>query len=118
MADSVLVLGTQWGDEGKGKIVDLAVGAGADLVVRFQGGHNAGGGGPHAGHRRGEATVLLAAAHPACVRPMARCVHHRQRRGGHRPPCAGVEEMDRLAGQGVAVSVHEQSAHQRRQCRR
>ncbi len=41
MADSVLVLGTQWGDEGKGKIVDLLTEQ-ASLVVRFQGGHNAG----------------------------------------------------------------------------
>lgn len=38
---SVVVLGTQWGDEGKGKIVDLLTEK-ADLVVRFQGGHNAG----------------------------------------------------------------------------
>jgi len=41
MSDSVLVLGTQWGDEGKGKFVDLLT-AEAQLVVRFQGGHNAG----------------------------------------------------------------------------
>ena len=37
----VLVLGTPWGDEGKGKIVDLLTEQ-ASLVVRFQGGHNAG----------------------------------------------------------------------------
>ena len=37
----VIVLGLQWGDEGKGKIVDLIVPA-FDAVVRFQGGHNAG----------------------------------------------------------------------------
>ena len=41
MSKSVVVLGTQWGDEGKGKIVDLLTEK-ADLVVRFQGGHNAG----------------------------------------------------------------------------
>ncbi len=41
MANSVLVLGIQWGDEGKGKIVDLLTEQ-ASLVVRFQGGHNAG----------------------------------------------------------------------------
>ncbi len=41
MARNVVVIGTQWGDEGKGKIVDwLTDHAGA--VVRFQGGHNAG----------------------------------------------------------------------------
>ena len=38
---SVVVIGAQWGDEGKGKIVDW-LSARADVVVRFQGGHNAG----------------------------------------------------------------------------
>jgi len=38
---NVVVIGTQWGDEGKGKIVDLLT-AHADTVVRFQGGNNAG----------------------------------------------------------------------------
>ncbi len=41
MAKNVVILGTQWGDEGKGKIVDLLTQQ-ADAVVRFQGGHNAG----------------------------------------------------------------------------
>lgn len=41
MSRSVVVLGTQWGDEGKGKIVDLLTERVA-AVVRFQGGHNAG----------------------------------------------------------------------------
>lgn len=41
MGKSVVVLGTQWGDEGKGKIVDLLTDQ-AKVVVRFQGGHNAG----------------------------------------------------------------------------
>ncbi len=41
MKKNVVVLGTQWGDEGKGKIVDLLTDK-ADAVVRFQGGHNAG----------------------------------------------------------------------------
>lgn len=38
---NIVVVGTQWGDEGKGKVVDLLT-AQADLVVRFQGGNNAG----------------------------------------------------------------------------
>ncbi len=38
---NVVVVGAQWGDEGKGKIVDW-LSVGADVVVRFQGGHNAG----------------------------------------------------------------------------
>ncbi|MEN8131343.1 MAG: adenylosuccinate synthase [Pseudomonadota bacterium] len=41
MGKSVVVLGTQWGDEGKGKIVDLLT-ENVNAVVRFQGGHNAG----------------------------------------------------------------------------
>lgn len=41
MAQNVVVLGTQWGDEGKGKIVDLLTDE-ANYVVRYQGGHNAG----------------------------------------------------------------------------
>ncbi|TAN52210.1 MAG: adenylosuccinate synthase [Methylococcaceae bacterium] len=41
MANNVIIIGTQWGDEGKGKLVDLLTER-ADAVVRFQGGHNAG----------------------------------------------------------------------------
>lgn len=53
MAQSVVVLGTQWGDEGKGKIVDLLTEQ-ASAVVRYQGGHNAG----HTLVIKGEKTVL------------------------------------------------------------
>ncbi len=41
MGSNVVVIGTQWGDEGKGKIVDLLT-ENVAAVVRFQGGHNAG----------------------------------------------------------------------------
>lgn len=41
MGKNVVVIGTQWGDEGKGKIVDLLM-QDAQVVVRYQGGHNAG----------------------------------------------------------------------------
>ncbi len=41
MGKNVVVIGTQWGDEGKGKIVDLLTEKAA-AVARFQGGHNAG----------------------------------------------------------------------------
>lgn len=53
MGKNVVILGTQWGDEGKGKIVDLLTDQ-ADAVVRFQGGHNAG----HTLVIDGEKTVL------------------------------------------------------------
>ena len=39
--ENLVVVGTQWGDEGKGKVVDLLT-SGADMVVRYQGGNNAG----------------------------------------------------------------------------
>ncbi len=50
---SVIVVGTQWGDEGKGKIVDLYA-EDADAVVRFQGGNNAG----HTIVVKGKQTIL------------------------------------------------------------
>lgn len=53
MGKNVVVLGTQWGDEGKGKIVDLLTER-AKYVVRYQGGHNAG----HTLVINGEKTVL------------------------------------------------------------
>jgi len=53
MAQTVVVIGTQWGDEGKGKIVDLLTDQAA-AVVRFQGAHNAG----HTLVIKGEKTVL------------------------------------------------------------
>lgn len=53
MGNNVVVLGTQWGDEGKGKIVDLLTER-AKYVVRYQGGHNAG----HTLVINGEKTVL------------------------------------------------------------
>lgn len=53
MSKNVVVVGTQWGDEGKGKIVDLLT-QNAQVVVRYQGGHNAG----HTLKINGEKTVL------------------------------------------------------------
>ena len=53
MSDNTLILGLQWGDEGKGKIVDN-LSENVDIVCRFQGGHNAG----HTIKVNGEKTVL------------------------------------------------------------
>ena len=53
MGKSVVVVGTQWGDEGKGKVVDWLTND-VSAVVRFQGGHNAG----HTLVIDGEKTVL------------------------------------------------------------
>ena len=41
VAKNIVVIGSQWGDEGKGKVVDLLTDS-VSAVVRFQGGHNAG----------------------------------------------------------------------------
>ena len=74
MGKSVVVLGAQWGDEGKGKIVDLLteqVGA----VARFQGGHNAG----HTLVIGGKKTVLHLI--PSGILRHGRAVPDRQRRG-------------------------------------
>jgi adenylosuccinate synthase len=53
MSKNVVIIGTQWGDEGKGKVVDLITDK-VSSVVRFQGGHNAG----HTLVIKGEKTVL------------------------------------------------------------
>lgn len=53
MGKNVVVIGTQWGDEGKGKLVDLLTEQ-AEAVIRFQGGHNAG----HTLVIQGKKTVL------------------------------------------------------------
>lgn len=53
MSENTLILGLQWGDEGKGKIVDN-LSESTDAVCRFQGGHNAG----HTIKVNGEKTVL------------------------------------------------------------
>ena len=94
MAD-VAVIGAQWGDEGKGKIVDW-LSARADVVVRFQGGHNA-----------GHTLVIDGAVYKLSLLPS----------GVVRPGCRGVigpgvvvdpwallAEIDRLAEQGVKVT--------------
>src|SRR4030065_1491077 len=50
---NVVVVGTQWGDEGKGKVVDIYA-ENADVIARFQGGNNAG----HTLVVNGEQTIL------------------------------------------------------------
>ena len=53
MTNHLVLVGAQWGDEGKGKIIDALVAA-AKAVVRFQGGHNAG----HTLYYQGKKLVL------------------------------------------------------------
>jgi adenylosuccinate synthase len=92
---NVVVVGSQWGDEGKGKIVDW-LSAQADIVVRFQGGHNA-------GHTLViDGTVYKLSLLPSGVlRPGKLSVIGN---GVVVDPRAFIEEVERLAAQGVPVT--------------
>ena len=92
---NVAVIGAQWGDEGKGKIVDW-LSARADVVVRFQGGHNA-----------GHTLVIDGAVYKLSLLPSG--VVRKGCMGVIGPgvvvdPAALLAEIDRLAGQGVEVT--------------
>jgi adenylosuccinate synthase len=93
---NVVVVGSQWGDEGKGKIVDW-LSAQADIVVRFQGGHNAG----HTLVIDG-VTFKLSLLPSGVVRGKLSVIGN----GVVLDPQALLEEIDRLAGLGVAVGPH------------
>lgn len=92
---NVVVVGAQWGDEGKGKIVDW-LSLEADIVVRFQGGHNA-------GHTLviGNQVYKLALLPSGIVRPGKLSVIGN---GVVLDPHHLVEEIAKLEAQGVAVS--------------
>ena len=92
---NVAVIGAQWGDEGKGKIVDW-LSARADVVVRFQGGHNAG----HTLVIDGT-TFKLSLLPSGIVRPGKLSIIGN---GVVVDPWAFVDEVARLTGQGVHVS--------------
>lgn len=94
MANSVLVLGTQWGDEGKGKFVDVLTEE-ASLVVRFQGGHNA-------GHTLiiGDEKTVLHLVPSGVLRENVMCVIGS---GVVVSPDALFTEIDKLVGKGVPV---------------
>ncbi len=92
---NVVVVGAQWGDEGKGKIVDW-LSQRADVVVRFQGGHNAG----HTLVINGE-TFKLSLLPSGVVRPGKLSVIGN---GVVIDPWALLDEIDAIAQQGVAVS--------------
>jgi adenylosuccinate synthase len=92
---NVVVVGSQWGDEGKGKIVDW-LSEQADIVVRFQGGHNAG----HTLVINGT-TYKLSLLPSGVVRSGKLSVIGN---GVVLDPRALIEELDRLAGQGVKVT--------------
>jgi adenylosuccinate synthase len=92
---NVVVVGSQWGDEGKGKIVDW-LSEQADIVVRFQGGHNAG----HTLVVDGT-TFKLSLLPSGIIRPGKLSVIGN---GVVLDPHALIEEIDRVAAQGIAVT--------------
>lgn len=95
LSRNVVVVGTQWGDEGKGKIVDLLTDR-AQAVVRFQGGHNAG----HTLVIDGEKTVL----HLIPSGILRQGVHCLIGNGVVVSPVDLVTEMDELIARGIPVA--------------
>lgn len=95
MGNNVAVIGTQWGDEGKGAVVDVLAER-AHAVVRFQGGHNAG----HTLVIDGSKTVLHLIP-SGILRPGVQCLIGN---GVVLSPDALIEEMDELAQHGIDVS--------------
>jgi adenylosuccinate synthase len=94
MGNNVVVIGTQWGDEGKGKVVDWLTEI-AQGVVRFQGGHNAG----HTLVIGGKKQVLRLIP-SGILRPKVTCYIGS---GVVLSPEALLQEIDELEGAGVAV---------------
>src|SRR6266849_5419500 len=91
----IAVIGAQWGDEGKGKIVDL-LSERFDIVVRYQGGHNAG----HSVYV-GDRSFVLHLIPSGIIHPGKTCVLGN---GMVIDPKAFFEEADRLTEQGLEVS--------------
>lgn len=94
MGKNVVVVGTQWGDEGKGKIVDLLT-HDAQVVVRYQGGHNAG----HTLKIKGDKTVLRLVP-SGILHPHVHCYIGN---GVVLSPQALLDEMQELENKGVDV---------------
>lgn len=95
MGKSIVILGSQWGDEGKGKIVDMLMEQ-ASVAVRFQGGHNAG----HTLVIDGQKTILRLIP-SGILHAHARCLIGN---GVVLSPPALLEEMRELEERGVPVS--------------
>src|SRR2546423_1224860 len=95
MSQVIVVIGAQWGDEGKGKIVDLLAER-FDVVARYQGGHNA-------GHsvQVGDRSFVLHLLPSGIIHPGKTCVLGN---GMVIEPKAFFEEADRLAAQGIVVT--------------
>lgn len=95
MGKSVVILGSQWGDEGKGKVVDMLMEQ-ANVVVRFQGGHNAG----HTLMIDGQKTILRLIP-SGILHDHAQCLIGN---GVVLSPTALLEEIEELERRGVPVT--------------
>ena len=91
----IVVIGAQWGDEGKGKIVDLLADR-FDIVARYQGGHNAG----HSVYV-GDKAFVLRLLPSGVIHPGKICVLGN---GMVIDPKAFFEEADQLAAKGISIT--------------
>src|SRR5881396_3876315 len=91
----IVIIGAQWGDEGKGKIVDLLAER-FDIVVRYQGGHNA-------GHsvQVGDRSFVLRLLPSGIIHPGKTCVLGN---GMVIDPKAFFEEVDQMSEQGIEIT--------------
>ncbi|MFD2264289.1 adenylosuccinate synthase [Lacibacterium aquatile] len=93
---NVVVVGSQWGDEGKGKIVDW-LSERADIVVRFQGGHNA-----------GHTLVIDGVTYKLALLPSGVVRQNKLSIIGNGvvvDPWALLAEIEKIAGQGVSITA-------------
>jgi adenylosuccinate synthase len=102
---NIVVIGTQWGDEGKGKIVDLLAEY-ADMVVRFQGGNNAG----HTMVVKGE--QIISHLIPSGILQRKTCMIGN---GLVVDPKVLLAEIDYLVGKGIACGPDELKISERAQ---
>ncbi len=95
MGKNKVVIGTQWGDEGKGKIVDLLTEE-ADVIIRFQGGANA-------GHTLvvGGKKIILHLVPSGILHPEKKCLIGN---GVVLDPCVFSSELEELKNSGIPIS--------------
>ncbi|MEW5805085.1 MAG: adenylosuccinate synthase [bacterium] len=92
---NIVIVGSQWGDEGKGKIVDI-LSQYADVIARFQGGHNAG----HTVHFDNKKYILHAIP-TGILHPQKMCIIGN---GVVLDPAALIQEIEELEDMGIEIS--------------
>ncbi len=91
----IVIIGAQWGDEGKGKVVDLLADR-FDIVARYQGGHNAG----HSVYV-GERAFVLRLLPSGIIHKNSTCILGN---GMVIDPTAFFEEVDQMTAQGISIT--------------